>query len=53
VALRFESACGPFDVRIVAEDGIEYLDEEIELCDGSGRVTVRDRGLAWTEARQP
>jgi len=50
-ALRLSATCGAFDLRVVAEEGIEYLDDEVELCNGDDVVTIGERSLTWSESR--
>lgn len=49
--LRLVGTCGVFDLRFVADEGIEYLDDEVDLCNGHDEVTIGERALTWTEAR--
>ena len=51
VALEIAGECGPYDVRFVADGGMELEGEEVELCpaDGSWLVIVLGaRGLDIT-----
>lgn len=48
--LRLSATCGIFDLRFVADEGIEYLDDEVELCDRNEVATIGERGLTWSEA---
>ena len=50
MTLRVASGCDSFDLRLVAEEDIEYLEEQIELCDDDV-LTVGARTLIRTEAR--
>src|SRR5262245_19939320 len=49
--LHVPSGCDVFDLRLVAEEGVEYLDEEVELCDDHDVLTVGAQTLTRTEAR--
>jgi len=51
VALQLAGTCGTFDLRFVADEGIEYLDDEVDLCDRHDLVTIGERALTWTERR--
>ena len=51
ISLEISGECGPYDVRFVADAGVELEAEEVELCpaDGSWLVIVlRKRGLDIT-----
>lgn len=51
ISLEISGECGPYDVRFVADAGVELEAEEVELCpaDGSWLVIVlRRRGLDIT-----
>jgi hypothetical protein len=52
-SLRLGGTCGIFDLRFVADEGVEYLDDEVELCDRDEVVTIGERGLAWSETPEP
>ena len=51
--LGVSSECGRFDVRLVADAGTEFLDDDVELCGGDGVLTVTDDALTLTHASQP
>jgi hypothetical protein len=40
VRVRVTGECGTFDVRLVAENGTEFIEEEVELCDDEDLVTI-------------
>jgi hypothetical protein len=46
VTLPFE--CGVFDVRFVAENGTEFVEEEVELCEDEDVVTIGKAELKRT-----
>jgi hypothetical protein len=46
------SACGRFDVRLVAGGGTEFLDDEVLLCDDDNVLTVTNNALRFTKAGQ-
>ena len=51
ISLEISGGCGPYDVRFVADAGVELEAEEVELCpaDGSWLVIVlRKKGLEIT-----
>src|SRR5262245_32052789 len=50
MTVRVASGCDIFDLRLVAEEDVEYLDEQVELCDDDV-LTVGARSLTRTEAR--
>jgi hypothetical protein len=37
---RFSGRCGSYDLRLVADDGIEFLEEELEFCEDDDVVTI-------------
>jgi hypothetical protein len=39
-AIRVAADCGVFDVRFVAENGTEFVEEEVELCGDDDVVTI-------------
>lgn len=43
-------ACGSYDLRLVAENGTEFLDEELEFCDDDDVLTVGEDRLSRTRA---
>lgn len=50
ISLRVASGCDVFDLRLVADEDVEYLDEHVELCDDDV-LTVGARTLTRTEVR--
>jgi hypothetical protein len=52
VALAFEGACGSYDIRMVAPDGKEYMDDEVEFCEQDDVMTIRDGALKKRGARE-
>jgi len=51
IRLRVASGCDIFDLRLVADEDVEYLDEQVELCDDDDVLTVGARTLTRTEVR--
>ena len=49
-ALALASECGRFDIRLVADGGTEYLEDDIELCDEDNVLTVTHDALELTKA---
>src|SRR5262245_52976052 len=45
--------CGKFDIRLVADAGTEFLEDEVELCADDGVLTVTNDALTLTRAAQP
>jgi hypothetical protein len=52
VSLTFEGACGAYDIRMVAPDGKEYMDDEVEFCEPDDVMTVSDGALKKRGARE-
>ena len=50
--LHLRGGCGLFDLRFVAEKGMEFLEDEVEFCDDDDVVTIGGRkGDALTRVK--
>lgn len=52
-AVNFSTECGRFDIRLVADGGTEFLEDEVELCDDDNVLTVTNDALEFTKASRP
>ena len=43
--VRVGGHCGSYDIKLVADNGIEFLDEETALCANGGTISIGDKGL--------
>jgi hypothetical protein len=41
--------CGLYDVRLVADNGVEFLLDEVNLCEDGDVLTVTDRELTFVK----
>jgi hypothetical protein len=48
---RFKGGCGTYDVRLVADQGVEFLEEEVEFCDDDDVITIGQRALSRLKQR--
>ena len=44
--------CGPYDVRFVAPDGIEYMREAVSFCEDDHVIRIGDRAIRKMTAAQ-
>lgn len=43
VELKTKGGCGRYDIRLVADDRTEYLDEEVDFCEDDEELQVSER----------
>jgi len=48
--LSLTKECGRFDIRLVADGGTEFLEDDMELCDEDNVLTVTNDALELTKA---
>ena len=49
--IQLASGCGTYNVRLVAEDGIEFLDDEVAFCQDEDLLIVGESDLTKASAR--
>lgn len=52
IALTFEGRCGSYEIRMVAPEGTEYMDDEVQFCEPDDVMTVGDGALNKLSARE-
>jgi serine protease Do len=52
-SIRLAGDCGTYDLRFVAEKGVELLEDEIEFCDDNDVVTVGAETVGRKKASPP
>ena len=45
VILQLKDGCGRYDLRFVAADGVEYMDEDVPFCENDDIVTLHKGAL--------